>query len=297
MAKRRKPARKRSRKAGAKRWSWPSFTLPQINWPSPGRSAIVAAWTLAVAGLVTAWVLGVPRLERYAAEHHAPDAVQVSFGQTPVWVEPSLTETLGDTVAAHIGGDPLRRQDLVDARQSLLATGWVTEVAQVRRVNANRVVVQATFTRPVAVVRDSAAGRDHLIDPQGRLLPRSFTAGEHEYVAITGTQYNRPGKPGDLWPGEDVTAGLLVLQRLLEQEWYGQVEAIDVARHWRDATLRLVTDSGCRITWGRAPGDEGGSEVQADQKIRYLEYHYREYGHIDRGMEALDITGDVVTGR
>ena len=72
---------------------------------------------------------------------------------------------------------------------------------------------------------------------------------------------------------------------------------IDVTRHWRDGSIRLVTDRGCTILWGRAPGEEQGGNVPASQKLSYLDYHHEEYGHIDRGLQELDITGDVVVGK
>ena len=40
------------------------------------------------------------------------------------------------------------------------------------------------------------------------------------------------------------------------------------------------------------------AEVTAQQKLGYLNYHYREYGNIDRGFpNRLDIGGPVVTGQ
>ena len=63
-------------------------------------------------------------------------------------------------------------------------------------------------------------------------------------------------------------------------------------------TLRLLTDRGCAIIWGRAPGDESAGEVPAERKVSYLDYHHEQYGHIDRGFSReLDIRGDVVIGR
>ncbi len=62
--------------------------------------------------------------------------------------------------------------------------------------------------------------------------------------------------------------------------------------------MRLTTDRGCTIIWGRAPGEEHGREVSARRKLDYLDYHHNQYGHIDRGFpRTVDITGDVVIGR
>jgi hypothetical protein len=260
--------------------------------------SIVAAWVVAAGGLIAAWVLGVPRLEAYAVDHQQTGAVEVRLGEIPPWVEPELETTLIQTVARSIGPDPLQRDDLVNARQALLATGWFTSVDQVRRIGDRTVEVDATLAEPFAVIHDIARRQDHLVDTQGRLMPRVFAAGEpNGYISITGTTYDRPAQVGMMWAGTDITAALELLALIVDQPWRSQVTRIDVTRHRKDGALLLITDRGCTITWGRAPGDEAGGDVPARQKLGYLDYHYKHTGHIDRGLVALDITGDVVVGR
>jgi hypothetical protein len=76
------------------------------------------------------------------------------------------------------------------------------------------------------------------------------------------------------------------------------VAEIDVSSYLNRDSIRLITDRGCVILWGRAPGEERGGEVSAEQKLSYLDYHHEHYGHIDRGfLQEIDITGDVVIGR
>ncbi len=100
-----------------------------------------------------------------------------------------------------------------------------------------------------------------------------------------------------MWPGKDDTAALELVALINRKPWQDQVAQVDVARHWKAGSIHLITDRGCTITWGRAPGDEAGGNVPAQQKLSYLDYHHDQYGHIDRGLEELDITGDVVVGR
>lgn len=293
MAKRRK-----SKRNSGSRWTLPKLPQWNASWPSALRVSKAAVWVVAAGGFVVAWVLGVPRLEAYAVDHQRPGPAEVRLGEVPQWVEPELETMLARTAARSIGPDPLQRGDLVTAREALLSTGWFTSVDQVRRVGHRTVEVNATFAEPFAVIRDIAGRRDHLVDTQGRLMPRAFAAGGQKgYVAITGTTYDRPARAGMMWAGTDITAALELLALIVHQPWRSQVDRIDVTRHRQDGSLLLITDRGCTITWGRAPGEEAGGDVPARQKLGYLDYHYQHTGHIDRGLVELDITGDVVVGR
>lgn len=288
-------AKRRSKKS-ARRWQLP--TLPQwdLSWATSRSTLVAVIWVLGAGGLVTAWVLGTPRLESYASNHQPGGDVVVRLVDLPRWVESDLQTMLVKTATRHIGNDPLQRADLVDAREALLATGWFVSVDQVRRIGPQVVDVTATLAEPFAVIRDHS--RDHLVDAQGRVLPRTYAAGESSgYITLTGARYGAPTHSGMTWPGADVTAALDVLVLISDKPWLNQIVRIDLSRHRKEGSIRFVTDRNCTITWGRAPGDEAGSDVPAVQKLSYLDYHFEQYGHIDRGLEELDITGDTVVGR
>ncbi len=293
MAKRRKSKRK-SRKL----WTLPKLPQWNVSWPSARRASSTAVWVVAAGGLVAAWVAGVPRLEAYAVDHQRAGPIEVRLGELPEWVGPELETMLAETVARSIGPDQFQQADLVNAREALLATGWFARVDQLRRVGDRTVEVTATLAEPFAVIRDVAGRQDHLVDTQGRLMPRVFAAGEQTaYIAITGTTYDRPQRTGMMWAGTDITAALELLALIADQPGRTQVAGIDVARHRKDGSIRLISDRGCTIIWGRAPGEEAVGDVPARQKLGYLDYHYQHTGHIDRGLVELDITGDVVVGR
>lgn len=289
---------KRRGKKPAGRWQLPNFPQWDLSWATSRGTVATIVWVLAVGGIVTAWVLGTPRLEAYASAHHVGGDVVVRLVDLPTWVGADLESMLVETAVRHIGDDPLQRADLMDAREALLATGWFVSVEQVRRVGTRVVDVTATLSEPFAVIRDRSRARDYLVDAQGRVLPRSYAPGERSgYIGLTGARYGAPTHSGMTWPGADVAAALDVLALISDKPWVNQVVRIDLTHHGRDDSIRLVTDRNCTITWGRAPGDEAGSDVPAVQKLSYLDYHYEQYGHIDRGLEELDITGDVVVGR
>ena len=293
MAKRKRQKRKSLLKL-------PKFDFDfDFDWITARRALVVATWVLVGGVFVAAWVLGVPRLEAYASAQQWHGEVEVRFVDPPPWLGDDLKTSLIQTAEEHIDPDPQNRHGLVIGRETLQATGWFNEITQVRRVNSGLVEIDARFAQPFAVIRDSSGEADHLVDPRGRLLPSAFPVGQAKhFTAIVGAAFDRPFRPGEHWPGPDVTAALKVLHLIQERPWRRQVAEIDVGAYMREASIRLVTDRGCVVLWGRSPGDEYGGEVSADQKLSYLNYHDEHYGHIDRGfLREIDITGDVVIGR
>ncbi len=286
--------RKSKPKPKPKRWL-PEWEVDQVLMR---RGLVWTGWVAAAGVVITGWVLGVPRLEAYASSQ-PPAEVAAVFKELPSWVDKKLEADLLAIALQLPCTDPLLRDDLVAARTALLATGWFEGIDQVRRVNAELVEIDARFFRPFALIRDSSGKRDHLVDVRARLMPRSFAVGATKgLAAITGTRYDKPTQPGEPWRGEDITAALKVLHAIRDRPWRGQVASVDVSAYHHSSSIRLITDRGCAVLWGRAPGDERGGEVPAEQKIRYLDYHDEHYGHIDRGfLQELDVTGDVVIGR
>lgn len=280
MAKRRKKKKKRH-------LAWPA--VPE--WAQIRRGAVIAGRVLGLAALVGLTLWGVPRLTTYAEGRADVRTVTVGFRHAPVWLRGDLLHTLQLTAVAQLGDDPFGRTDLVAVRHALLDTGWFEGIDQVRRRRPDLIEVDARFMKPFAVIR--SGGYDYLVDPAGRLLPRSYPAGDArpKFVTVTGTHFDRPTRPSMQWPGADVSAALSVLRLFEQRIWRGQVAQLDVSRYLTDGTIELVTDRGCRLRWGSAPGDESALEALADLKLRYLDEHYELSRHIDRGHTGtLDLT-------
>ena len=250
--------------------------------------------------LVAAWVFGVPRLEAHAAAQNMTRRIEIRFEGASEWVSGEILETLQAAARAELSPDPLKRDDLVRVRSALLAIGWFDAVDQVQRVHAGLVSVSGRFARPAAVLRKHEATLDHLLDERGRLLPWTYPAGASGLTAIVGSWSSLPALPAAPWVAQEAQAGLDLLKLIRQRPWRAQVREIHVTRDPAGSTidLKLVTDRGSTIVWGREPGREGAGEVPADRKIQYLDYHHEHHGHIDRGLtQELDITGDIVIGR
>jgi hypothetical protein len=269
------------------------------QWPPLRSRALRAAsgWTLAACAAAGAWALGVPSLQRHASVHRSAAEVEVRLVGVPPWAAGELEQALLATARRSLSGDPFARDDLLAARTALLATGWLEDVPQVRRITPGLVEIQTRFARPYAVARQRSAGRDDLLDDRGRILPRSFPSGSARLPVIVGARVGAEGQGLRTLDAADFAAAFAVLELVGGRPWRHQVSEVHL-HHDGGIRISLLTDRGCRIVWGRPPDREAAAEVSASRKLKYLDYHHEHYGHIDRGVpRELDITGDVVVGR
>ena len=289
MAKRK---RRRTKKKGAigRLGALVDAIAERVDSTTLRRAGRATAWMAVLGAGVVAWAVGVPALEARAMARESGEDVRVRFLDAPAWMNGDLEAHLVLTARQQLRSDPLQRVDLADARTALLATGWFIDVRQVRRVTSALVEIDAEFVQPYAMVRDFEG--DHLIDPNGRLLPRSTPVGQSgRFIVIRGVSEPRPRRAGQLWTGDDITAALRLKRLIDTRPWSHQVVGIDTGGFADRRQLRLVTDKGHRIVWGRPPGEETAGEVDTDRKVYYLDYPFEHFGHIDGGYEGnLDIT-------
>lgn len=303
MARRRKA---RTTRAARKPWRVPRLRVglraiatpfamlaAKINAQSLHRLSIGLAWSVAAGLLALGWLLGVPRLQAFASHERFAEHINVRFIDPPKWFNGDLANRLMQTAEMNLGGDPMRRDDLVGCREALLASGWFESIAQVRRVAPDLVEIEARFCRPYAVIRD--ADGDHLVDAVGRLLPLKYERGARtSFVVISGAHFARPQRCGEIWEGADVIAALRMLGVIEQRPWKSQVAAVDVQGCVDGAPMRLKTDRDTSIIWGSAPGEEAALEVLADGKLKILDFLYKKYHRIDAGETSgeLDITNE-----
>lgn len=291
MARRKKKSTSRPKR----RWSLPPLSLAALmpEWSNVARGSRAAAWLIFGGVIVAAWWLGVSRLEAYVGDRTDIQRVRITFRDAPAWIEGDLRDRLVRTIAPILHGDPLQRASLIEAREALLITGWFDAVEQVRRVETGRFEIDARFVDPYAVVRHGQY--DHLIDPTGRLLPMQFPIGASErFIAILGTHFDPPMRPGLQWEGADLAAALHVHRLIETQRWREQIRAIDVSGNFRGGPIRLVTDRDSIIVWGSPPGEEAPLESLTERKLAYLNHHFEQHGHIDRGIRGeVDITNHI----
>lgn len=256
-----------------------------------------AAWSFAFAATAVGLGIWVPRLVERARNAPLPGPVRVTLQGQPSWLPADERVAIERGILKSVGTSPFDREGLVAARGVAAQSGWFTEVAQVRRADVDHVIVDGTWCVPFALVCDASG--EHLIDTRGRLLPRNYPAGKGpRLLRLTGVSQPMPAAIGSTWPGDEVAAALGMATLFADRPWRTQVAAIDLSGWQEDGLLRMRTDRGCAITWGRAPGKESAAEVPASQKLGMLQLAFDKTGRIDAGApNALDLRGDMSVAR
>ena len=273
--------------------------LPSIPKPSRGAriAGLCAGWTCAAGIAIWAFGWWVPGLRHTAAAAVREGRIEVVFSDPPRWMTAADIAPLQELVLREAGRGAYHQTGCAKARTALLESGWFTSVTQVRRTGSGDIMVDAEFAVPFALVVDAAG--EHLVDVDGRLLPRSYVHGTSPaFPRIVGSSVARPTRPGQPWMGADIAAGLGLARLVESQRWRGQVVGIDVSAFKDRHVMDLLTDTGCRIVWGRTPGEEAAAEVPAAQKLKYLAYLHDSSGRVDAGCaRQLDLSVDYVGSR
>lgn len=285
-----KTASAKAKKAKGKAAAQKAEFDPRRAW----RMAQVGCFVMLGAGVLVGWNTAEHYLTNYVAEHRAAQAKseQVALAHVPAWMSTGLQAELRQTVALPVGENPLDGDDLTTAAAHLQANAWVEAVREVRRLPGGRVVVDATYRQPMAVVE----GRDgyHLVDGRGVRLPGLYLSHqlkELDLPLVTGVT-DAPHRVGEVWPGDDLQAGIALGRLLRTQPYREQIVSVDVGSRDSLGRVRLVirTETG-QVRWGLPPGEEKTIEPPMEAKLQRLAQVYRERGQIDAGGRMVDIYG------
>lgn len=201
------------------------------------------------------------------------------------WMPADLRAEMQQVAVRMLSSDPAETESMVRTRETLLATGWLSD-ARLIRDGSNTVHVLGDWRVPVAAVR--CGGMDQLVTAAGELLPARYKTETSGMKVIVGVR-NDPPEPGQPWLGGDVQAGLRLLEHLALLPCFDQVAGVDVSEYTPDRRLVIVTDLGNRVLWGGAPDDFNPGQASAAAKLKRLAQVYREHGRIDAGRSLLDV--------
>ncbi len=220
------------------------------------------------------------------------DAPVLTFLDLPPAMAPLAEADLRRSVA-----DLMTKDWLDDGLCQAMATrlsdvGWVEALAFVRRTADARFEVSARFRQPVAMAQ--LGGAFLLVDSQGVRLPGSYLYDPH-WKVIQGLGHG-PAQPGEKWEGDDVAAGLTLIDALEREPFGDQITGVivDNYRGRQDSArshVELATDraAGSRIRWGSAPGLEI-EENSVEEKMAILRANYRETGRADAHHPLIDVS-------
>lgn len=284
-----KKSRSRKRTTLREREAWdPKRTLAGLK--------LLGVFALAVA-LVIGWRYGERYLLEYAKQRQPEPitASDIELIDAPAWMSEGIKDQIRQTAATRIQPDPMDGRSLRDAAEVLREDPWVKDVIQVTRRSNGQVLVSARFRQPVAVIE----GKDgyHLVDIQGVCLPGLYQGYEVQrlgLVTILGVTSPPPANSGDVWPGEEVNAGLSLLRLLAGEPYMDKIRSFDVSQRDARGRLRLVlhTQDGT-IQWGLPPGEENAIEPDAEHKLTWLRQLAQRDFVLGNAGNIIDISGPV----
>lgn len=301
-----KAAKKKSRTASA---SLSTRLRARAEWFARPRRLANMTLALVWMGLALTAAMGAaPLKDRVTTLRTAPVSPRIEWPAAPgdpgaTWLPASEQRRLEHLVVQTVSTDVFDRDSLESLRAALDASGWFREVAEVRRFPENTVRVRGEWRAPFAAVR--AGDRDHLVTVSGELLPLSYPPGGAGpgIPVVVGAQFGPPENEargfayGRRWRGGDVPASLALLAELraafaATPHIQRQIVGVDVSEHRQRQRLLIVTDTGSRIVWGSAPGEERPGEVRAQEKIaRLVQLAGSGQGRIDSGAQRIEIFG------
>lgn len=277
---------------------------------SPARPWIIP--TLITLFLVGGCVAGYWYLYKYVKTNvaYAPEPPKVVLVNRPVWMSDGLADLIARHVRPAVGQSALDHQMLRDRVAILQNEPWIRHVNLVRRVYGqapgDTLEIDCDYRAPIAMVRWE--DQYVLVDGEGIVLPERIDQvdvpkivyganGKMNIRLIDGVN-RRPPADGKKWTGDDLAAGLWMVQTLYAKRFAEEIMSVDVSNYGgrsnaNDAHLVLVTKYGSEIRWGQSHNWRG-FEAGIDRKLMNLEQIYNQYGRVDAKEPWLDLRFDKV---
>lgn len=315
------PARK-SREDVQRRAPAP-LRLARIRRVRKGVFHAVAAMLL-VGGM--AWLIGHLKSTIARPLDAASETPNIVFTHRPAWMTDLVLHELAESFRPDETPSVFDRDALVRVNRRLKSNAWIGKVREVRRVygeSAGDIIeIDCDFRAPLALVRDGDAY--WFVDAKGVKLPEKFSEkelplliyakGKVNLRVIEGVRNAAPRLAGQLWPGDDLAAGLGLAEKLNGQPFADDVIRINVANYAgridaREAHLVLGTRLRLRdregheagpfteVRWGRPwNASDAFIEVKPERKLEAMRLAVEKYGRVDALQPWIDLRFDTVKG-
>ncbi len=284
--------------------------------PAPFRwaKAVLAAVVTVAVGGGAVYGLAVLREQVRTAPPYQVSASSLRLVDGPAWLTPGI---LAELDVALLDPDFPQRFSLLDEgvtrriAEAYERCVWVEAVKRIEkhdpRVDPDRppLEIVLTFRRPLAFVR---TGRGYcLLDARGVRLPgvyREPRLGAERLLVVRGASV-RPPEVGRSWSEAALLAGLRVADAVGPRRERFRLATVDVSNYGgrrdpQEPEIVLVTASGTRIKWGKAPSPEADRllEKSPAEKLAYLAFVYEQMGgRVDGVLAYIDIPNEAVRRR
>jgi hypothetical protein len=279
---------------------------PSFRWHIFARHIASVGAVLIVVGVIALLYLGVRPLRDQAAVTLSGGGATVEFRWPVVaskepgkpamtWIPREWQESLLRDARAAVGTrpNPMDASVLASLRESLGGSGWFETTPTVRREGAASIVVQGQWRTPAAVVRftrsPGAASELLWLSTSGLPMPKVAEPGRARPKVL---ENPASGPPMDLngrvnfgtrWAGDDITAGLELLDLVAQQPWAMQVAGVDLAEFASRGSLTMTTIHGTSVVWGGPPSKPRLGEASTKDKLRHVATLFSDTKRIDGG--------------
>ncbi len=239
-----------------------------------------------------------PELRRSESKS-APVAAGRPVVEAMTWLAPQFQEEILRIATNALGSNPdqLSRAPLDAIGAALEASGWFEGRPNVSREGGSEIVVRGTWRVPAAVVRVEQSGdsKDYLISWDGRPMPVVYPQGRSGLPVILGVMNGPPRSAGgetafaEVWPGDDVAAGLELLRIVAVQPWKAQVAGVDVTGYAQSRQLVITSVHSTRLVWGGRPSKPLTGECSTNVKLSKISELNSLSNRIDAGHAEIEL--------
>ena len=246
---------------------------------------------LAVVLVLAAVAAGFVWLDRYV-KRTAPvseKAGSIEMVDVPSWVSEQLKERVYE--AARAGQDDLSADEnvAVSVQRSIESqVAWIADVTV--QVTHDGIRIKGRWRKPLALVE--SAHDKYYIDADMIVLD-SVPMPDLPIVAVSGlARVGQPPLVGQTWRGDDLSAGVAVLTRLMRMDeqvtpnkpLLARIDRIDVSnfngrKNSRQTHIVIYTKDNTEIIWGAEIGAwQRHLEATDEEKLAKLYAYYEQYG-------------------
>ena len=250
----------------------------RYNWPLIRQRVLVVSGALLLAGGIATMAVLRPEVAAQVGKEREiepsismnwPKLYALDAGPGDTWLARQTQQELLELAQTALSGNPMDHASLIRCEALLMSTGWFSRIDRIARTPTGNISIKATWREPVAAVRSD--GLDWIVSEKTELMPLHYPPDMSRLPLVMKPTSPRPTKPGEVWIGGDVEAGLALLAYLKQHdEIMKQVRGVDVSGFARGRQLAIITDRGNRIIWGTPTNAHTPGEPTTRRKIEWL---------------------------
>jgi hypothetical protein len=255
----------------------------------PGLSGILKVLT--VIFLLAAVAAGFVWLDRYVKKTIpvSKKAATVELVDVPAWVSEQLKERVYEAAKAGRANLPSDENTAVSVQQSIESqVAWIADVTVQAMHDGIR--IKGRWRKPLALVE---SGSEKFYIDGDMIVLDSVPMPDLPIVTVSGlAQAGKPPRVGRPWQGDDLSAGVAILRRLMKMDeqvtpdkpLLAKIDRLDVSnfngrKSARQPHIVLYTKDNTEIIWGAEIGAwQRHLEATDEEKLAKLYAYYEQYG-------------------